>query len=98
MTKDTERALEAIGPMAEALGVKVEADEKFLYCNGQAIGIGCNSTWATIMEFVGYVTLKVYAHDRQIKPDKAFSQRVTRYWFTREQVKMIMAEENRDKQ
>ena len=86
MTKDTERAMEVITPMARKLGIAVQADEKFLYCNAQAIGIGCNSDWATIMEFIGYVIVKVYAPDKGVKLPAAFAERVKRYWFTKEQI------------
>ena len=40
MSEDTARALEVIEPMAKALNIHVRADRKFLYLNGQAIGIG----------------------------------------------------------
>lgn len=54
MTEDTKRAIEAIEPIAKELHIKVTADDSFLYCNGQAIGIGCNSAYATVTEFIEY--------------------------------------------
>ena len=59
-TEDTLRALEVIKPMADELRVDIEADGGFLYCDGQAIGISCNSTFATIMEFIGYLMVRFY--------------------------------------
>ena len=54
MTKDTERALEIIAPIAKELGVKVTADDNLLYINNDGgIGITFNSTRATVLEFVG---------------------------------------------
>lgn len=91
MTEDTKRALEVIAPMAKELNILVSADKSFLYCNGQAIGIGCNSTYATIMEFVGYVFATVYKKEafdmRGEKVPSTVMQRVKRYWFTAEQLK-----------
>ncbi len=92
-TPDTERALEAIRPIARELNIEVEADGSFLYCNGQAIGIGCNSTYATIMEFIGYVFATVYSHDRIVahgeKLPREVLDRIRRYWFSAEQLAKI---------
>ena len=91
MTEDTKRALEAIAPMAKELHIQVDADKSFLYCNEQAIGIGCNSAYATIKEFIGYVFATVYKHDvfdlhGETVPPKVMA-RVKDYWFTKEQLK-----------
>lgn len=96
MTKDTERALEIIAPIAKELRIEVMADDTFLYCNGQAIGIGCNSAYATIKEFIGYVFATVYKHDvfdmhGENVPAKVM-QRVKSYWFTNEQLAMFKRE------
>lgn len=91
MTEDTKRALEVIAPMAKELHIQVDADNSFLYCNGQAIGIGCNSTYATIMEFIGYVFATVYKKEafdmRGEKVPPTVMTRVKRYWFTAEQLR-----------
>lgn len=89
MTPDTERALAAIRPIADELGIRVGADMKFLYCNGQAIGIACNSTWATVLEFVGYAFLKVWAKEKGEPVTGELRERIVRYWFSREQMEMI---------
>ena len=96
MTKDTERALEIIAPIAKELRIEVTADDTFLYCNGQAIGIDCNSAYATIKEFIGYVFATVYKHDvfdmhGENVPAKVM-QRVKSYWFTNEQLAMFNRE------
>ena len=90
MTEDTKRAIESIEPIAKELGIKVTADDSFLYCNGQAIGIGCNSAYATIKEFIGYVFATVYKHDvfdmhGEALPAKVLN-RVREYWFTNAQL------------
>ena len=96
MTEDTKRALEVIAPLAKELHIQVDADNSFLYCNGQAIGIGCNSAYATIKEFIGYVFATVYKHDvfdmhGENIPLKVM-QRVKSYWFTDQQLAMFKRE------
>lgn len=96
MTEDTKRALEVIAPLAKELHIQVDADNSFLYCNGQAIGIGCNSAYATIKEFIGYVFATVYKHDvfdmhGENVPTKVM-HRVKSYWFTDEQLAMFKRE------
>lgn len=96
MTEDTKRAIEAIEPIAKELNIKVTADDSFLYCNGQAIGIGCNSAYATIKEFIGYVFATVYKHDvfdmhGEALPAKVLN-RVRKYWFTKSQLEKFRME------
>lgn len=90
MTKDTERALAAITPLAEALNIKVKADDKKLYCNNQAIGIACNSTMATIDEFIGYLIVNEWLKNRKYQLNKGqtksdLEQAVKRYWITQKE-------------
>lgn len=91
MTDDTKRALEAIQPIAKALNIQVSADDKFLYLNGQAIGIGCNSTYATINEFIAYAFLNVWMHDKYMYCELSdeVKSRIKRYWFTKDQMKLV---------
>ena len=96
MTEDTKQAIEAIEPIAKELNIKVTADDSFLYCNGQAIGIGCNSAYATIKEFIGYVFATVYKHDvfdmhGEALPAKVLN-RVRKYWFTKSQLEKFRME------
>lgn len=92
MTDDTRRALEAIQPIAKVLNIQVSADDKFLYCNGQAIGIGCNSTWATVNEFIGYVFSTTWMQDKCVRIPAYLKERIRRYWFTKEQMDAIRKE------
>ena len=89
MTDDTKLALEAIEPIAKALNIHVRADDKFLYLNGQAIGIGCNSTWATVNEFIGYAFCTTWLKDKSIKIPRPLKERIERYWFTPEQLNQV---------
>lgn len=95
MTDDTKQALEAIEPIAKALNIHVRADEKFLYLNGQAIGIGCNSAYATINEFIGYAFLMVWMKDKYMycEVTEELRDRIKRYWFTPEQLEQVIRAE-----
>lgn len=95
MTDDTKRALEAIEPIAKALNIKVQADDRFLYLNGQAIGIGCNSAYATINEFIGYAFLMIWMKDKYMycEVTEELRDRIKRYWFTPEQMEQVIRAE-----
>lgn len=95
MTDDTKRALEGIEPMAKALNIQVRADNRFLYLNGQAIGIGCNSAYATINEFIGYAFLTVWMKDKYMYCELSdeLRDRIKRYWFTPEQLEQVIRAE-----
>ena len=84
MTNDTKRALEIIEPMAKELNIEVSADDRLLYCNGQAIGISCNSTYATINEFLGYAFLRMCQREYRFRDsfeDAVWLQEdIRRYW------------------
>ena len=98
MTNDTKRAIEIIEPMAKELNIEVSADDKFLYCNGQAIGISANSTYATIKEFIGYALCFLDLHDPTYRLDlpQALKKRIQRYWFTEDHVKMLKKMEHQN--
>ena len=85
MTEDTKRALAIIEPMAKELGLHTCADAHYLFINGQAIGIACNSTYATVMEFIGYLVF-VWAKDRCASVPPQLADHIKRYWYTSEQV------------
>ena len=89
ITEDTKLALEIIGPMAKELNIRVNADGHYLYCNGQAIGISCNSTYATVMEFIGYVFLRVWAKEKSQTIRGEVLERIKRYWYSDEQVEQF---------
>ena len=88
MTEDTKRALEIIKPLADELNIGVRADKNFLYLNGQAIGIACNSTYATIMEFIGYLIF-LWSKDKCDPVSCAMTRRIRRYWFSEAQLKQF---------
>lgn len=86
MTEDTKRALEIMWPIAEELNIKVEANDKILKMDGQAIGIACNSTWATMMEMIGWIFIERYCRDfREIDIDwNELNETIKRYWINPE--------------
>ena len=92
MTGDTERALAAIRPIAEILGIEVSADFHFLYCDGQPIGIVCNSAYATVKEFIGYAMLWLADHEYRFDTacGSELREAVQRYWVDRENAKLIV--------
>ena len=88
MTTDTERALDMIRPIARELNIDITADNHCLYVDDPyigeaAIGIGCNSTYATLMEFIGLLVLR-HANDRGWEPTAAQVKRIKRYWTSSE--------------
>ena len=90
MTKDTERALEIIAPICNELDIVVDADKDFLYCDGQAIGIGCNSTYATLNEFIGFLMVDLCNREHyRFKMSEELEKSIKRYWFTDEQIQKM---------
>ena len=96
MTDDTTRALDAIRPIAEQLNIKIDADDKFLYLNDQAIGIACNSTYATIMEAIGYIFFEQYPRFRSIYLTDVLKDDIRRYWISRDVLRKIQGIEKRE--
>jgi len=97
MTPDTERAINAIKPLCDALRIEIEADDKRLYMDGQAIGISSNSTLATLMEAIGYIFLECYERDfrKGTLDQRRIKDNIKRYWLTKDQIKAVkLAEEN----
>lgn len=93
MTEDTRIALEVIRPLAAHLNIEVDADNKLLYCNGQAIGISCNSTYATINEFLGYAFLRMcnreYRFRDSIEEAQMLQEDIKRYWISDDVLKKM---------
>ena len=89
MTDDTRRALDIIKPIADFFHIEVTADNNFLIINGQPIGITCNSTRATLFEFIGYM-IDVYCDEKGVTY-KDLQDRIHRCWYNDEQVKSIKA-------
>lgn len=90
-TEDTKRALAVIKPLADQIGISVSADDWLLYCNGQAIGIDCNSTYATIKEFIGYAVWFLDKTDTtyRLNIPSAVKKRIQRYWLSPEVISYI---------
>ena len=80
MTRDTERALELIKPIAEELGIDVSADDKILYIDDIGIGISCNSTYATLCEFIGYLIINKYNRFRKLNFSSEQLDDIRAYW------------------
>lgn len=97
MTEDTKRALEVIAPLAKELHIQVDADNSFLYCNGQAIGIGCNSTYATLNEFVQYVFWYYWKKWKSEKMPDIVRKTIQCYWFSDAQMEMWRKEHNEER-
>ena len=85
MTNDTRKALEMIRPIAELLNIDVSADDRILYLDGMGIGIQANSTYATMMEFIGWLFLVKYDPDfRRVKLTEEQQETIGLYWITPE--------------
>lgn len=95
MTKDTERALEIIEPIAKELHIEVSADDDYLYINNDGgIGITCNSTRATLMEFVGWL---IYYYDRIFRDIKLTEEQleiIGTFWYSQAHIEGRMKCEN----
>lgn len=92
MTDDTKRALEILKPIADELRIEMKATDKLLIMNGQAIGIACNSTHATLLEAIGWIFAERYMKDFRdvyIEPDE-LNDTVKRYWVSKEVLQKIM--------
>lgn len=97
MTPDTERALKIIEPIAKELNIKVSADDKRLYVDDPyfgetAIGISENSTYATLMEFIGVLTLR-HARDRRWEVSKKQQETIKRYWVSMDALRKVEGNE-----
>ena len=85
MTEDTKKALEIIKPIAELYGIWIDADNKYLYANSKMIGISCNSTWATVNEFVGFLALEYDSRFRELNLTEEQKNRIQRFWKRKEE-------------
>lgn len=95
MTEDTKRALEILAPIADELRIEMKATDKLLIMNGQAIGIACNSTHATLLEAIGWIFVEHYMkrfRPVDIEPDE-LSDTVKRFWVSKEVLQKIMGAE-----
>lgn len=94
MTEDTKRAIEIIQPIADELDIKVTATDRILRMDGQAIGISCNSTYATLMEMIGWIFLDKYVNEfRRVGLDRDAEEDIARYWINEEALRKVGIEE-----
>ena len=96
MTPDTERAIKIIEPIAKELNIKVSADDKRLYVDDPyfgetAIGISGNSTYATLMEFIGVLVMR-HAMDRYWELSKKQQETIKRYWISMDALRKAVEE------
>ena len=91
MTEDTREAIEIILPLAEKLGISVRANKTTLKMDNQAIGIGCNSTWATLMEMIGWIFYRKYCKEfRPVDIDyQEVKDTIMRYWVNDDLLKKL---------
>ena len=89
MTEDTKRALEIIQPIAEILNFKVSATDNLLFMNDQAIGISCNSTYATLFEMIGWIFWEKWLDHRPLRDDESLEETIKRYWVSKEKLKKL---------
>lgn len=87
MTKDTERALEIIKPIAEMVGVEVKADDNLLYINNDGgIGIAFNSTKATVLEFVGWLIIYYDSYFRCLGLSDKQLDTIKQFWYSQSEI------------
>lgn len=86
MTDDTKMAVEILRPVMDLLQIRMTATDKVLILKNDAIGISCNSTWATVMEAIGWLFFRVYAKDFRKtvleSMDDSFREDIQRYWMS----------------
>ena len=81
MTDDTKQALAILAPICDLLHVEIDADEKVMTMDGQKIGIACNSTYATVMEGLGFLFLREYRNKfRKHMLSGDTLEAIKRYW------------------
>lgn len=86
MTPDTEKAMQILQPICDELGFTLSADERVIIICGQKIGISCNSTYATVMEAIGFIFFREFAHGfRPHDLSGETYEAVKRYWLPKKQ-------------
>ena len=80
MTEEAKQAVEILAPICKELHIDIKADGNRLYLNGQGIGIACNSTYATVMEGLGYIFLKKYPQFRMVAVTQSLQKAIKRHW------------------
>ena len=86
ITPDIERAVKILLPICEELGYQIYSDGSVMTIGGQKIGVSCNSTYATVMEGLGFLFLREYAEGfRHHSISQASQEAIKRYWIKKRQ-------------
>lgn len=86
ITPDIERAVKLLQPICDELDIKLSADGSVMTIGGQKIGVSCNSTYATVMEAIGFLFYHEYAHGfRAHDISSETNEAVKRYWLPKKQ-------------
>ena len=89
VTEDTKKAIEILNPIAKELNISIEADDNCLFMDDTAIGIACNSTYATLMEAIGWIFMTQYPKFRKIEIPRDMEKNITRYCVRRSVLKKL---------
>lgn len=86
ITPDIERAVKILLPICEELGYQIYSDGSVMTIGGQKIGVSCNSTYATVMEGLGFLFLREYRNRfRQHMLSRDTIEAIKRYWIKERQ-------------
>ena len=86
ITPDIAEAVKALRPICDGLNIELSADGSVMNIGGQKIGVSCNSTYATVMEGLGFLFLRGYAEGfRHHSISQASQEAIKRYWIKERQ-------------
>ena len=86
ITPDIEKAVKILQPICEECGYTIHADGSVMTIDDQKIGVSCNSTYATVMEGLGFLFLRGYAEGfRHHSISQASQEAIKRYWLPKKQ-------------
>lgn len=86
ITPDIEKAVKILLPICEELGYQIHADGSVMTIGGQKIGVRFNSTYATVMEGLGFLFLREYRNRfRQHMLSGDTMEAIKRYWIKEKQ-------------
>ena len=98
MTEDTKRALKIMEPIASVLEIDVDAYGNILFLDSQAIGIGLNSTYDTVMEMIGWIFLERYCKGWcpvEISKEE-IDNTIKRHWVSKALLEKLIRQEAKD--
>ena len=86
ITPDIAEAVKILWPICEELNIELSADGSVMNIGGQKIGVSCNSTYATVMEAIGFLFYHEYAHRfRTHEISDETEEAIKRYWIKERQ-------------